>query len=84
MSLNYNSIGGNDYFPTSLDVTFTPANSRVCKNISIVDDSIPESDEIFTVVIEPSSGVNPGIDSRVNIIDNDGMSDNLKKFAKLQ
>ena len=50
-------------------VTFSPGLTRICTNIPIVNDSIPEPPEIFVVEIPPDDGVDPGPPTMVEIID---------------
>ena len=63
-----------DYLAISEPLSFNPATTRVCRNITIVDDSDRDSGEVFFlrlttnepgVVLDPNSGT-------VAIIDNEG------------
>ena len=51
---------------------FTAGSTRMCVDIDIPDDRLPEEDETFTVIIMPDPRVNPGPDgdSTVTILDN--------------
>ena len=61
---------GGDYTPLDLQmVTFSPGLTRICINIPIVNDSIPEPPETFTVEIPPDDDVNPGPPTTIEIID---------------
>jgi hypothetical protein len=62
-----------DYRPLTFQVEFTAGSTRMCVDIDIPDDRIPEEDETFTVIIMPDPRVNPGPDgdSTVTILDND-------------
>lgn len=47
---------GSDFSPISRSVTFPPGASSVPVSVTIIDDSFPEGDEMFTVVLSsPSS-----------------------------
>ena len=61
-----------DYTGLSFQVTFTAGSTRMCVDIEIPDDRIPEEDETFTVTIMPDPRVNPGPDgdTTVTILDN--------------
>ena len=67
-----------DYTPRSAVFTFGECKRQSCVNISIVNDSIVEKDESFSVALDSA----PNLDNRikldpesavVEIIDNDGM-----------
>ena len=65
---DFATLGTNLIYNRSLDL-----NQTLCVNIAIMDDSILESDEDFTVSINsPDSSVITGPQSIVTIIDNDG------------
>ena len=65
---------GADFIPQfSVQLQFGPLESEFCVNVSIIDDSILESDEQFEVLMETSEAVvtlNPST-AAVSIIDND-------------
>ena len=64
---------GGDFTTLSIVLTFDPATSRLCKNITITDDNVPENDETFTVILT-DSGITLSPDTAtVTIVDNDGM-----------
>ena len=48
-----------DFVPLSLDVVFDQSPSQMCVTISILDDTIPENDESFNVVLQLPSP--PGV-----------------------
>ena len=50
-------------------VTFSPGQTRICTNIPIVNDSIPEPPETFIVGIPPDNDVDPGPPTNIEIID---------------
>ena len=67
-----------DYTPRSAVFTFGECKRQSCVNISVVNDSIVEKDESFSVAL----GSAPNLDNRIKldsesavvvIIDNDGM-----------
>ena len=65
----------NDYGMLQDDLLFEQATPRQCRNISIVDDTALESDEVFSVnltTVDLSVVLSPNI-STVLIVDNDGM-----------
>ena len=66
-------IGGVDYSTANVQVTFAPDQTRRCVDIPIVDDNIPEEDEMFNVVIQNSDDVSPSQPSttKITIIDED-------------
>ena len=58
-----------------MQLQFSPIVSQICVNVSIVDDSILESDEQFEVLLEtsePMVTLSPST-AAVSIIDNDSM-----------
>ena len=66
---------GDDYGVLQDDLLFEQGSQRQCRNISIVDDTALESDEVFSVIlttVDLSVVLSPNI-STVLIIDNDGM-----------
>lgn len=46
---------GSDFNPISLSVTFTPGSSSMPISVTVVDDSLAEGDEMFTVVLSSPS-----------------------------
>ena len=62
-----------DFHAVTTTVTFQPTQGSVaCVNITIVDDIIQESTEIFTVVFNPPPGTTHGpVIAEVTIIDSD-------------
>ena len=64
---------GGDFTALITALTFDPATFRLCKNITITDDNVPEDDETFTVTLT-DSGITLSPDTAtVTIVDNDGM-----------
>ena len=66
---------GDDYEVLQANLVFEPATTQQCRNISIVDDTALESDEVFSVnltTVDLSVVLRPNT-STVVIIDNDGM-----------
>ena len=66
---------GDDYGILQTNLLFEQATPQQCRNISIVDDTALESDEVFSVnltTVDLSVVLSPNI-SIVLIIDNDGM-----------
>ena len=64
-----------DYGVLGDDLLFEQGSPRQCRNISIVDDTALERDEVFSVIlttIDLSVVLSPNI-STVLIMDNDGM-----------
>ena len=65
------SAGGVDYGDDSINVEFPAGSTRMCVNISITDDSIPESEEGFEVDVGPGPDVSPTpVMTTVLILDN--------------
>ena len=66
-----------DYVATSMDFTFGPRISRHCVNVTIVNDNLPEGDEVFYLTINTT-------DPNVNLNPNEAMvviSDTNSKFC---
>ena len=71
-----------DYTAVDQELTFTAADmvgSAMCINVTIIDDTVLEGDESFTLSLSSADPVLFGTNqASVVIIDNDGKSD--KKF----
>ena len=67
-----------DYIGFSMTLTFATCETRHCENISIVDDTLDETEEVIDYSLEPTtSGLDPRITIRpdkgeITITDNDG------------
>ena len=69
---------GDDFNCTSHTVNFPINATRATLNITLIDDAVYEGNESFTVTIDPSSKLPPGItvgvtnEATVTIVDDDG------------
>ena len=57
--------------PQDFQLTFPPGTTRECTLIPIIDDSVPEDNEFFTIRVSIPGG--PTITTTVTIIDDDGI-----------
>ena len=64
-----------DFRPTSFDLVFEAGSTRMCINIVIVDDRIPEDNETFIVEMIATPEVDPGPETTVTIRDNGRLQD---------
>ena len=60
-------MGQEDYFELDVDLSLQFGDRRKCVGIVIIEDTVPEPDEFFLVVIE---GL--GVSTTVIILDDDG------------
>ena len=56
--------------PQNFQITFEPGDTRQCRIVPIIDDSVPEDNEPFIVRVTVPDG--PPIETTVTIIDDDG------------
>ena len=74
----YTSTLASDYDALVSDLTFTPGNERICRNIPIINDDLYEDPETFTVSLTTSESfvtIDPTRQTGTAIInDNDGNS----------
>ena len=71
--MNYH-LANSDYMPVTRTVTFAPNQMVACIDMNnIIDDSAPEGQECFQLVImvPPGSRLVPGDNANVTIIDDD-------------
>ena len=61
-----------DYIFSATEQTLSPTISRVCTNISIVDDLVVEDTEFFTVLLESTNNAIINGSAEVDINDDDG------------
>ena len=68
-------LGGLDFMPSSVEVTFSSGSDLICLEKRTIDDNVVESEETFTVSLTTSQERVVFIrDSAVVVIaDNDGM-----------
>lgn len=62
-----------DYDAISAELTFSASTTRICRNVSSVEDTIPESDEDFILSLTTTDGdviLTPD-EAIVTIMDND-------------
>ena len=69
--------GGDDYMVGPYAITFSPGSTNASFDVAIINDSVLESDENFTLTINPSllpSRVTVGASNsgRVTIMDDEG------------
>ncbi|CAH1797156.1 unnamed protein product [Owenia fusiformis] len=67
-------LGESDFIPRSMSLTFEPGQTEMRVAVNVLDDTIPEDDEIFSVSLtNPKDGANIGgnSDVTVNILSND-------------
>jgi hypothetical protein len=57
-----------DYSAVAATLSFPPCSTLQCVTIAITDDSIPEPDESFSLILERS----PGLDSRITLASSTG------------
>lgn len=64
-----------DYTPVSANLTFLEGGNRTqCLDVTIIDDGVLETSEIFFLTIQPLNGnVSALSDATINIDDDDGM-----------
>ena len=70
-------IGGNDYVIGPYSITLSAGSTTASFNVSIIDDSVLESEESFTLAIDPSSlhsrvTAGDSNSSRITIMDDEG------------
>ena len=72
-----NVTGGDDYTAGPYDVTFAAGETSVSFDVPIIDDNILEEDEMFTLIIVPTSlpadvTRQGNVRTTVTIVDNEG------------
>ena len=81
------NISDEDFHTFTTDLTYTPSldrNQTLCVNITIMDDSILENEEDFTVSISSTdSSVITGPPSTISIIDNDGINSEIASRSNI-
>ena len=65
-----------DYGSLDVILQFVACGTRECVNVTIVDDTVPEPDENFFYILEPTLGLDSRIDlmptnGEIVILDND-------------
>ena len=73
MAYYYTSSETVDYIGIQTLVTLPLTESKVCFNVTILSDELPESEEIFSIVVFPSGGVMTNRRDRINIIIEDAI-----------
>ena len=63
---------GSDYTGKSGTLTFTAGDTTETISVTIIDDSIREPDESFSVILSNSSGATLADDTATTITDDDG------------
>ena len=72
---------GSDYVPVNEALLFSPEDDPVqCFTVSIIDDNITESDQVFTLLISSSDRISQVTTTMVKILDNDGTK--IGKYEK--
>ena len=79
LSINADSaVAGSDYEMTTMNLTFPISSMDTdteCLNITIMEDTLVEGEETFTVTLTTGLGVTTGTDvTTVTIMDNEGIS----------
>ena len=71
--INFLAMGGLDYTVTMESITLTPAEPLQCIDVNIMDDSVFEESETFTVSISsaPADVTPANAMTTINIMDNE-------------